>query len=77
MKQRFLVMFMTVSDMPLEVCGCCETLTAEFTVVGNLLVNPVMLRKIIFSRRSFHTTRTCISGGRYGMIPCDLEEPIQ
>ena len=41
-------MLMTVSDVPLEVRGCCKTLTAEFTVVGNLLVNPVMLRKIIF-----------------------------
>ena len=41
-------MLMTVSDVPLEVLGCCETLTAEFTVVGNLLVNPIMLRKIFF-----------------------------
>ena len=48
MKQWFLVMLMTVSDVFLEVSGCCKTLTAEFTVMGNLLVNPVMLRKIIF-----------------------------
>ena len=39
---------MTVSDVLLEVLGCRKTLTAEFTVMGNLLVNPVMLRKIFF-----------------------------
>ena len=44
-------MLVTPSDVLPEVAGCRESLSTEFTFVGNLLVNSVMFRKITFSER--------------------------
>ena len=38
----------TPSDVLLEVVGCVVYLATDCTLMGNLLVNPVMLRKITF-----------------------------
>ena len=45
-------MLVTPSDVLLEVLGCIENLSTHFTLVGNLLVNPVMHQKIVFSECS-------------------------
>ena len=42
-------MLVTPSDVLLEVAGCIENLSTHFTLVGNLLVNPVIPQKILFS----------------------------
>ena len=39
----------TPTDVLLEVAGCIENLSTHFTLVGNLLVDPVMHQKIAFS----------------------------
>ena len=41
-------MLVTPPDVPLEVVECGEYLATDFTFMGNLLVNPEMLRKIFF-----------------------------
>ena len=42
-------MLVTPSDVVLKVLGCIENLSTHFTLVGNLLVDPVMHQKIVFS----------------------------
>ena len=67
---QFLAVKNTLSCMNCSSCNSCSKLSLEFTLVGNMLVNPVMLRKIFFSESPY----TSIFGGRYKMIPHDLAE---
>ena len=61
---QFLAVKNTLSCMNCSSCNSCSNLSPEFTLMGNMLVNPVMLRKIVFSE-SPRQDPTATAGGQF------------